>query len=40
MDKVVIKLANSLGIKDGKLSLGILADNNLSALIRKMEKFT
>lgn len=38
MDKVVIKLANSLGIKDGKLSLGILADNNLSAVIRKMEK--
>ena len=38
MDKVVLKLSNSLGIKDGKLNLGILADNNLSLIIRKMEK--
>lgn len=38
IDKIVLKLANSLGIKDGKLSLGIIPDNNMSLLIRRIEK--
>ena len=38
IDKIVLKLANSLGIKDGKLSLGIIPDNNMGLVIRKMEK--
>ncbi len=38
IDKVVLKLANSLGIKEGKLSLGIIADSNINITMRKMEK--
>lgn len=38
IDKIVKKLSNSLGIKDGKLNLGIIADNNFGIVIRKTEK--
>lgn len=37
MDKMVLKLANSLGIKDGKLSLGLIPGYKTDILINKTE---
>ena len=37
LDKIILKAANSLGIKEGKLTLGIVVDNDFYLAIKKIK---
>lgn len=38
IDKIILKLANSLGIKEGRLTLGLIPGYNTGILMKKTEK--
>ena len=39
LDKIVLKAASSVGIKDGQLTLGIIPDKRCDIALRKIESF-